>query len=125
MRTRRCRNRSHLVEVIAPVGVLSRAGRSGGNRRDRRRRRGRGALSLGRVVRDHLGHHLLAELDAILDEGEVDRGRRAFARQLLDPLLRLVPHEAGRDPEDPLHRVARPVEDRDQRNLLVVARHEP
>src|SRR5262245_54153258 len=61
------------------------------------------------VGRDHLGHHLLADLDALLDEREIDAGCGAFLRELLDPLLRLVPHVTGRDPEDPLGGVARPL----------------
>ena len=32
------------------------------------------------VGRDHLGHHLLADLDAILDERKIDGARRARAR---------------------------------------------
>src|SRR5204863_1612158 len=70
------------------------------------------------------GHHLLAELDSILHERKVDGGCIALTRKFLDPLLRLVPHETGRDPEDSLDGVARPVERRDQRCLLVVAGNE-
>src|SRR4029450_4076432 len=46
-------------------------------------------------------------------------------RELLDPLLRLVPHEAGRHAQDALRGIGRPLERRDQRILLVVARNEP
>src|SRR5215472_15073959 len=81
-----------------------------------------GALVVGG---DHLGHHLLADLDPVLDEGEINRGGSTLSRQLFDALLRLVPHEASWNAEDPLCSVVRPVERGDQRILLVVARDQP
>ena len=49
---------------------------------------------------------------------------RRLPRELLDPLLRLVPHETGRHAQDSLRGLRRPVEGRDQRVLLVVASNE-
>src|SRR5688572_23531828 len=82
------------------------------------------ALSGVRVGRDHLCHDLLADLDAFLDESELDFGRAALARQSLDALLRLVAHEACRHAKNSRGGVFRPLESGDQRVLLVVARHE-
>ena len=61
----------------------------------------------------------------LLDECQVDGGGGAFARELLDSLLCLVPHEPGRLTHDSLRRGFRPVVDRDQRVLPVVAGNEP
>src|SRR5574338_342373 len=119
-----CRQWADLVEVPAPCassGLLNRRGRRGGAHR----LRGFGGGARRRVARDHLGHHLLADLDALLDQPEIDRGRRALARQLLDAFLRLVAHVAGRYPQDSLRRVFRPVERGNERVVLVVAGDEP
>ena len=45
-------------------------------------------------------------------------GCGALSRELLDPLLSLVPHETGRHPQDSLGSFLRPVERRDQRDSL-------
>src|SRR5262245_47746019 len=74
-----------------------------------------------RVGRDHLGHHLLADLDALLDEREVDGRHGALARKRLDSFLCLVPHVTGWNAEDSLCGVGRPIERRDERVVLVVS----
>jgi len=96
--------RPHLVEILAPVagGGRRRIGTCGRGRRRARIRR--------RVSRDHVRHHLLADLDSLLDERKIDRPASAFPRELLDPFLRLVPHEAGRHAQNALRGVGRPQE---------------
>src|SRR5688572_28264966 len=70
--------RSDLVEVVPAVGILRPDNRGGRARLTRRRCRRCRTLRRCAVGRDHLGHHLLAELDAVLDEREVDCGCGAF-----------------------------------------------
>src|SRR5688572_11744711 len=115
-------SRDHLSPVLGVRNVLALGFRNFVLVREAvARRRHGGALGRGR---DHLGHDLLPDLDALFDQRKIDRREGALPCNSLDPFLRLVAHEPGRDPEDPLRRFGGVVEGRDQRILLVVAGNE-